>query len=201
MKYRDVITTCFLMILLFASCSKSLNSDSHGDDSIIIKVNTSIKLRDDVRLVIEECLKKYPQYNNFVLSRCPQKLVAVDVNEILSNDFLIGPAYALLDHDKAALLYFDFKGKRIFIRCGLEELYTDPNYQDSIYQNQLIKRGKDSIVEPDNTVIKNSAELYVYRSIYFKVGKDGCLFKSYRPDTLLLPQRGTSTVKFNYFKK
>ena len=196
MKNGNLIVNSFLVFLFLVSCSKSKNLDCQNND-LILKFNTSIKFRDDARLVIEECLNKYPQYNNFVLSRCPKKLKAVDVNEILSNDFLIGPAFALSDHDKAALLYFDFKGKRIFIRCGLEELYTDPNYQDSIYQNQLIERGIDSIVEPDNTVIKNSAELYVYRSIYFKVGKDGCLYKDYRPDTLLLPEKLPMTVKFD----
>jgi hypothetical protein len=200
MKNGILIVNSFLVLLFLVSCSKSKNLDCQNND-LILKFNASIKFRDDVRLIIEECLDKYPQYKNFVLSRCPQKLVAVDVDERLSNDFLIGPAFALSYHDKAALLYFDFKGKRIFIRCGLEELYKDSYYQDSIYQNQLIKRGIDSIVEPDNTVIKNSDILYVYRSIYFKVGKGGCLYKNYRPDTLILPQRLPSTVKFNYFKK
>ncbi|MDP4291746.1 MAG: hypothetical protein Q8908_11745 [Bacteroidota bacterium] len=197
MRCGNLIINILLVVLLLISCSKSKNSDHQNNDSVILKINASIKLRDDVRLVIEECLNKYPQYNSFVLSRSPKKLDETDIDEILSNDFLIGPAFKQSNHDKTPLLYFDFKGKRIFIKCGLEELYTDSHYQDSIYQKQLIKSGLDSVVESDNVVKKDGAVLYVYRSIYFKIGQDGNVYRNYRPDTLFLPKRFHTTVKFN----
>ena len=197
MKPRNIIRISFLIFVAFISCSKSKNSGHLSGGSVILKVNTSIELRNDVRLIIEDCFKKYPQYNSFVLSRCPRKLNANNFDEILSNDFLIGPAFKQLSHDKTPLLYFEFKGKKVFIKCGLEELYADSRYQDSIYQSQLIKRGADSVVSPENLVEKDGAVLYVYRSIYFKINKAGNVYKSYRPDTLFLPKRLPTTVKFD----
>ena len=197
MKPRNIITICFLMLVLFVSCSKSKNSESLSNDSVILKVNTAIELRSDIRLIIEDCFKKHPQYNSFVLSRCPRKLNTDDLDEILSNDFLIGPAFNQSSHDKTPLLYFEFEGKKVFIKCGLEELYADSHYQDSIYHSQLIKRGVDSVVSPENLVEKDGAVLYVYRSIYFKINKAGNVYKSYRPDTLFLPKQIPTTVKFD----
>lgn len=197
MKYGNIIRISFLIFVAFISCSKSKSSGHLSSGSVILKVNTSIELRNDVRLIIEDCLKKYPQYNSFVLSRCPRKLSADNFDEILSNDFLIGPAFKQSSHDKIPLLYFEFKGKKVFIKCGLEELYADSRYQDSIYQSQLIKRGADSVVSPENLVEKDGAVLYVYRSIYFKINKAGNVYKSHRPDTLFLPKRLPTTVKFD----
>ena len=196
MKHRNIITICFLMLVLLVSCSKSKKSEHLSNDSIILRVNTTIELKNDIRLIIEDCFKKYPQYNSFVLSRSPRKLNIDDFDEILSNDFLIGPAFNQSNHDKTPLLFFEFKGKKVFIKCGLEELYADSHYQDSIYHSQLIKRGADSVINAANEVEKDGAVLYVHRSIYFKINKDGSLSKNYRPDTLFLPKLLPSTVKF-----
>jgi hypothetical protein len=184
------------MFLLLVLCSKPSSSNCQDND-FIVKLNTTIKVRDDVRLIIEECLNKYPQYNSFVLSRCPRKLNTDNLDEILSNDFLIGPAFSQSSHDKTPLLYFEFKGKKVFINCGLEELYADSRQQDSIYYSQLIKRGVDSIINAANEIEKDGAVLYVHRSIYFKINKDGSLYKNYRPDTLFLPKLLPATVKFD----
>ena len=76
-------------------------------------------------------------------------------------------------------------------------MYADSHCQDSIYHSQLIKRGIDSIINDANEIEKDGAVLYVYRSIYFKINKDGSLSKNYRPDTLFLPKLLPSTVKFD----
>ena len=197
MKPRNIITVCFLMLVLLASCSNSKNTEQLSNYSVILKVNETIELRNDIRLIIEECFKKYPQYNSFVLSRCPKELNTNNLDELLSNDYLIGPAFSQSSHDKTPLLFFEFKGKKVFVKCGLEELYADSHYQDSIYHSQLIKRGVDSVINDTNEIEKDGAMLYVYRSIYFKINKDGSLSKNYRPDTLFLPKLLPSTVKFD----
>ncbi len=197
MKPRNIITICFLMFVLLVSCSQSKDSEQLRNDSVILKVNATIKLRNDIRLIIESCFKRYPQYNSFILSRCPKKLNTNNLDEFLSNDFLIGPAFSQSSHDKTPLLFFEFKGKKVFIKCGLEELYADSHYQDSIYHSQLIKRGLDSVINDANEIEKDGAVLYVHRSIYFKINKDGSLSKNYRPDTLFLPKLLPSTVKFD----
>lgn len=81
------------MLVLFGSCSKSISSECLSNGSVILRVNTAIELRSDIRLIIKDCFKKYFQYNSFVLSRCPRKLNTDDFDEIFSNDFLIGPAF------------------------------------------------------------------------------------------------------------
>lgn len=197
MKPINIITIYFLMLIFLVSCSKTKRFDHLSSDSLILKINTTIELRNDIRIIIEDCFKKYPQYNNFVLSRCPKKLNRDSPDELLSNDFLIGPAFSQSSHDKTPLLFFEFKGKKVFIKCGLEELYADSHYQDSIYRSQLIKRGADSIINATNEIEKDGAVLYVQRSIYFKINKDGSLSKNNRPDTLILPKLLPSTVKFN----
>jgi len=196
MSGKNLIINSIFVFSLLASCSKPQNSNCQNND-LIVKLNASIKIRDDVRLIIEECLNKYPQYNSFILSHSPERLVKTEVDDAPSNDFLIGPAFVQSDNDKTPLLYFDFKGRKIFIKCGLEELYKDSYSQDSIYRSQLIKRGSDSIVGPFNIVYKDGALLYIHRSIHFKINKDGSLSKNYRPDTLFLPKLLPSTVRFD----
>ncbi|BEG99116.1 hypothetical protein [Bacteroides sedimenti] len=197
MKCINIIITILLVAILFLSYYKSIKSGLTTDNSMTLKVNTSIKLRDDIRSIIEECINKYSQYDSFVLSRSPRKLVADDSDELLNNDFLIGPAFEHFDHDKTPLLFFEFKGKIIFIKCGLEELYVTSHHQDSIYQKKIVKRGVDSIVDYKGWVQKNGSILYIYRSIYFKICEDSSIYKNYRPDTLFLPKHSYSTIKFD----
>ena len=186
-----------MIFTLIVSCSESNNSEHANSDKAVLKVNAAIELRSDVRLIIEECFEKYPQYNRFVLSRSPRKLHKDKLDEVLSNDFLIGPAFNQSNHDKTPLLYFEIKEKKVFIKCGLEELYAGSQYQDSIYHSQQIKSGADSIINTVNEVLKDGAVLYVYRSVYFKINKDGSLSKNDRPDTLFLPKLIPSTVKYD----
>lgn len=196
MKSNIIIVKYALIFILFMSCSYSDKIILQNNANLLtLKVNTSIELRNDIRLIIDSCLERYPQDNVFLLSRSPRKINS-DTDELISNDFLIGPAFELSNHEKVPLLYFEYRKKKIFIKCGIEELYTDSQYQDSIFHSQLIRINTDSIVNTANEIIKNGAELYVYRSTYFKINKDGSLYKSYSPDTLLLPKPLPSTVKF-----
>jgi hypothetical protein len=197
MKYMNVILICLLIFVLFISCSTRIKKEQLDKDSITLKINTSIKLRYDVRLIIEECINRYPQYDSFLLTRSPQKLNEDTQNGIICNDFLIGPAYSQVFRDKTPLLYFELKDRVIFVKCGLEELYSDSQYQDSVFHSQQIKRGLDSMINDMGWVIKNGKELYVHRSIYFNINKDGSVSKNYRPDTLIIPKLVPSTVKFD----
>lgn len=197
MKNKIIAVEYALIFTLFISCSDSGKINLQNDfNALTLKINASIELRDDIRSIIDNCLRRYPQYDTFLLSRSPRSINSNDKEELLSNDFLIGPAFELSNHERVPLLYFEYKKKKIFIKCGLEELYADSHYQDSIYHSQLIKREKDSIINTTNEIVRNGAALYVYRSIYFKINEDGSLYKSYSPDTLLLPKRLPSTVKF-----
>ena len=52
MKPRNIITFCFLMLVLLVSCSQSKNAEQLSNESVILKVNETIELRNDIRLII-----------------------------------------------------------------------------------------------------------------------------------------------------
>ena len=194
-----IYTIPFLFIM---SCSGLQTDRQKQEDFLTLHIIDSLQIKSDIIEIIEGYIRKYPQYDSFVLTCCPSISSLNESENMTNKKFLIGPAYELTFHDYEPLLFMDIKGKRIFIMCGLESLFYNSHHsQKSAYYLRKIRRGMDSMIINPDWVIKNGEELYIRRALYFVINEQGIIFTSDRPDTIFLPKQLESSVSFDPNKK
>jgi hypothetical protein len=200
---RIFILLNIIILLIVISCSQQLDEVTSNKNTITLNVISQVNMRSEVVDIIEGYLDKFPHVDNFTLICYPSKLVGDDMLfEPTGKDFLIGPAYEMTFYDKSPILFYKIKNKKIFIKCGIEELYSKSSFQDSIYHSSQIKRGVDSInIDSVNWTLKNGEDLYINKALYFSINKTGEITKNERPDTLFIPKLLPSTVSFDTNKK
>jgi hypothetical protein len=187
--------------LLVVSCSGQPSKTNLTENFITLNVVDTTSMRTDVINIIENYMNKFPKFNNFILTCFPDNQVAGKKNQHNRKGFLIGPAYEMAFYDKSPLLFYKIENKKIFVKCGIEELYNNLSFQDSIYYSSQIKRGVDSIRSSDGWVSKNGEILYIHRALYFFMDQNGIIHTNNRPDTLFLPKILESTISFDRNKQ
>lgn len=184
---------CFITLIvssIILSCTKEKENSS-------LHIVSSIEMKPEAMKIIEEYLEEHPQFESFLLMLSPKKCDDSYI-ERETFDFLLGPTYEMAFHDKGPILFIEFKNKKVFIKCDLEELYNSTiDSSNSPYYTSQIKRKNLPLL---NKEVKNGEVLYIQDAIYFSIDKRGSFFINKRPDTLFLPKELESTISFDQSK-
>jgi hypothetical protein len=178
MKY---LISSIVILAIFVSCSCKQEKESCQ----------RINLHADVKNIINTYIKEHPQFNTFIL----KSVQGLEQNESIAikRGFLFGPGYELLVKECHSSSYFDIS-KRIFYISPSDEL------REQEENKWVINNGADSMIISNDWTIKNSWELFIYRSIYFYHNKSGYLEVNLRPDTIFSPPILKETIKFENLK-
>ena len=145
-------------------------------------------LRSEVKNVITAYIEEHPQFNTFFL----KSTQGLERNEgtATQQGFLLGPIYESLIKKRNPIFYFDVLNKRVFYASPLDELVQKEK------SKWIIQNEPDSIELSNGWIIKNSLELFIYRSIYFYYNELGSLEVNLRPDTIFAPRDLGSSIQF-----
>lgn len=147
-----------------------------------------LNLHADVKNVIGTYIEEHPQFNTFFI----KSTQGLEQNEKVPTrqGFLLGPGYKSLIEESNPTFYFDILDKRVFYVSSIDELIVSEKSQ------WIIKNEPDSIKLTNGWIIKNSSELFIFRSIYFYYNELGNLEVNLRPDTVFAPRYLGSSVQF-----
>ncbi len=171
LKYLWLVLSC----VLFISCKNSSN-----------KIEINWQLRDDTYEIIQEYIRKYPQYNTYLMLPVtdPYKKKDIICNRELtieSTGFLLGPCYNFfLDKDFFHVqdyLSFKMMNKKIYIKTDMTNMYQDV---DKKWENTV---QIDSCLDDFGYKSKAFPTNYLKRAILI-YQKNGKVFVNNKPDTL-----------------
>jgi len=180
----------FLILLaLFSVLSCNKNGTFEKSDSTTVLSQSPIIINQNVKNLVSDYLKKYSKCKSFVIICNPKRNTNIEGLDF-DNDYLLGPSYeGLFKKEEYPLLFFECENNKIFIKTNMEELTNCNVEKESIFEENLIKRGVDSITNEIGWVIKNGNILFYYKAVYFTVSKNNSIsILSYRPDTIFLPK-------------
>jgi len=192
-KYFRIV---FLLMICFYVISCVTNHKGNEINSTKIELVKSAFVNQSLLTAVQRYINEFPQYKSYTLICSPKRYISIDSIDT-DNDYLLGPSYeGLFKEGYCPVLYFNFRGKMIFVKTHLEDLLNTNHCLDSVYKANQVKRGIDSIVNELNWTLKNGDVLYYYKAIYFSVNRHKKVsIISDKPDTIFLP-RLKKTIKF-----
>lgn len=164
-----------VLFLILFSCTG--NQSEEKEKSVSIQFNDSLFLKENIIELIRNYIKENLTYNSYFISVCREEEYPYNMK-----GFLLGPTYKDIFEACHPIMFLNIEGKRVYLESWNESLFAKIKLPDTFFVE------KNSIINEYGIEVKDVDELFIRKSIFFKVNYNNSISLDLRPDTSMIPK-------------